>query len=179
MAIEDLPGSERPSSPIMPHLSPRAVRALLAAASALALPACQQPVFEDPPPRFNTGYGQGAYGRPPVYDAPVAAPDYYADPQPPVTATDVVPPPPPTRPVPPPPSYPTYERPPVTSTPLPPPSAPSAPSPRSYPVGRPVPGKPGYVISPFSPNSGYVDVKGFNSGEQVKDPYSGKIFLVP
>ena len=50
---------------------------------------------------------------------------------------------------------------------------------RSYPVGRPVSGKPGFVTSPFSPNSGYVDVKGFNSGEQVKDPYSGKIFLVP
>ena len=161
----------------MPKFSPRAARAFLTAASALALSACQQPVFEDPPPRFNTGYGQGAYGRPPVYDAPLTRPDYASDPQPPVTATDVIPPPPRTRPAPPPPSYPTYERPPVTSLP---PAQPSAPPPtRSYPVGRPVPGKPGYVISPFSPNSGYVDVKGFNSGEQVKDPYSGKIFLVP
>ena len=52
---------------------------------------------------------------------------------------------------------------------------PSAP----YPTAKAVPGKPGYVFSPYDPNGGYVDVNGFTSGSKVKDPYSGKIFLVP
>ena len=45
--------------------------------------------------------------------------------------------------------------------------------------GTPVPGKPGLVTSPFSPNSGYIDVRGFAPGTPVKDPYTGKIFLTP
>lgn len=48
-----------------------------------------------------------------------------------------------------------------------------------YPTAKVVPGKPGYVFSPYDPNGGYVDVNGFTSGSKVKDPYSGKIFLVP
>ena len=47
------------------------------------------------------------------------------------------------------------------------------------PTAKPVPGKPGYVFSPFDPGGGYVDVTGYSSGQKVKDPYSGKIFLVP
>ncbi|MFL6514824.1 MAG: hypothetical protein ACJ8M1_07360 [Chthoniobacterales bacterium] len=47
------------------------------------------------------------------------------------------------------------------------------------PYGVPVPGKQGFVTSPFAPNSGYVDVRGFPPGTQVKDPYSGKTFLTP
>jgi hypothetical protein len=48
-----------------------------------------------------------------------------------------------------------------------------------YPTAKIVPGKPGYVFSPYDPNGGYVDVNGFPSGSKVKDPYSGKVFLVP
>jgi hypothetical protein len=47
------------------------------------------------------------------------------------------------------------------------------------PYGTPVPGKKGFVTSPFAPDSGYVDVRGFNPGTEVKDPYSGKVFLTP
>ena len=47
------------------------------------------------------------------------------------------------------------------------------------PTAKPVPGKPGYVLSPFDPNGGYVDVTGYKPGDKVKDPYSKKIFLVP
>lgn len=50
---------------------------------------------------------------------------------------------------------------------------------RDLPYGIPVPGKPGFVTSPFSPKSGYVDVRGFPSGTEVKDPYTGKTFLTP
>lgn len=61
----------------------------------------------------------------------------------------------------------------ATPTPVP------ASTPRDIPYGTPVPGKPGFVTSPHSPTAGYVDVKGFPPGSEVKDPYSGKIFLVP
>ena len=45
--------------------------------------------------------------------------------------------------------------------------------------GTPVPGKKGFVTSPFSPDAGYIDVRGFAPGTPVKDPYTGKVFLAP
>src|SRR5262249_564613 len=46
--------------------------------------------------------------------------------------------------------------------------------------GSPVPGHKGMVTSPYTPDEGkYVDVTGFASGSVVKDPYTGKFFLVP
>jgi len=47
------------------------------------------------------------------------------------------------------------------------------------PYGTPVPGKPGFVTSPFAPDAGYVQVLGFPPGTAVEDPYTGKIFLTP
>ncbi len=47
------------------------------------------------------------------------------------------------------------------------------------PYGISVPNKPGFVISPYSPNAGYVDIRGFPSGTEVKDPYTGKVFITP
>jgi hypothetical protein len=53
-------------------------------------------------------------------------------------------------------------------------------NPRSdLPYGIPVPGKQGLVTSPFSPDSGYIDVRSFPPGTEVKDPYTGKSFLTP
>ncbi len=49
---------------------------------------------------------------------------------------------------------------------------------QSFPTAKPVPDKPGYVFSPSEPAK-YVDVSGYAPGSKVKDPYSGKIFLVP
>lgn len=48
-----------------------------------------------------------------------------------------------------------------------------------FPYGTPVAGKKGFVTSPFSPSSGYIDVRGFAPGTPVKDPYTGKVFLTP
>lgn len=48
-----------------------------------------------------------------------------------------------------------------------------------FPTARAVPGKPGYVFSPFDASGGYVDVTGYPSGSKAKDPYSQKVFIVP
>jgi hypothetical protein len=55
----------------------------------------------------------------------------------------------------------------------------ASPQTSDFPYAKPVPGKPGYVFSPFDTNGGYVDVTGYSPGQKVRDPYSGKIFLVP
>ncbi len=60
---------------------------------------------------------------------------------------------------------------PITSTAPPPPAV------RDIQVAKPVPGKPGFVTLPGS--TGLIDVRGFSPGEQVKDPATGALFLVP
>jgi hypothetical protein len=48
-----------------------------------------------------------------------------------------------------------------------------------FPTAKSVPGKPGYVISPFDSSGRYVDTSGYTSGSKVKDPWTNKIFIVP
>jgi hypothetical protein len=47
------------------------------------------------------------------------------------------------------------------------------------PYGIPVPGRKGMVTSPYVPDGNYIDVTGLAPGSAAKDPYTGKIFLVP
>ncbi len=56
------------------------------------------------------------------------------------------------------------------------PAAPAAPA--ETPKGIPVPGKPGFVYSPYS-KEGIIDVTGFPPGTKVRCPYTNKAFLVP
>jgi len=46
-------------------------------------------------------------------------------------------------------------------------------------TASPVPEKPGFVTSPYAPSTGYIDVRGFPPGTDVKDPYTGRVFRVP
>ena len=66
----------------------------------------------------------------------------------------------------------------TSATPAPPPAPSGKVAKGDFPYGIPVPGKPHLVESPFSPGK-YIDVEGFAPGTEVKDPYTGKIFLVP
>ena len=70
-------------------------------------------------------------------------------------------------------------------TPAPQPSQPAPaatplPAKREAVYGIPVPGKLGFMKSPFHPEAGLIDYRGLPSGTEVKDLYTpGKIILVP
>lgn len=152
----------------MPRLLPVSLALVCA-----ALAACQTPFYvDDPPPRFNTYNTNPNRTEPtpvPAYDSPVQpqplppAANYPQSDRP--IASDVIPDSNPS-----PRTVPRSEAPRVSPPPAPP---------RELLTGTPVAGKPGFVTSPYAPRAGYVDTRGFSPGEQVKCPYSGKIFLVP
>jgi hypothetical protein len=56
----------------------------------------------------------------------------------------------------------------------------AAPKTTGLPTAKPVPDKPGFVYNPFDPKSRtLLDIRGHGSGSKVKDPFSGKLFIVP
>ncbi len=134
---------------------------LPAALALMLLAACEDE--SRPRTRQNTAAQTGSNNYGYQQSTPGTATEFVTDPAPtptpvPTSATDIVS---------------------AAPTPTPAPAVGATAEPQSIKYGTPVAGKPGFVTSPHAPYAGYVDVRGFPPNTEVKDPYSGKIFLVP
>ena len=124
-----------------------------------ALTACE---IDEPPPR-RTQRTAARYPNPANTQYPVEPQPFPSDQAPPTTPSGPVDTAPPEDPA-------------TTATAAPTTTTTTAKG--DYPYGVPVPGKPGFVRSPYSPDK-MTDVRGYAPGTEVKDPYTQKIFLVP
>lgn len=161
------------------------LNSVLALVATLSLSSCY--VWQPPAPQQPSGpsrymaVDQGGVQQPLPNQSGPAAPSPYGEPSATIPTTDpaAVVVPDPNAPVPPPPTDPAGGSNTTAGTPtIPPPLNTPAPPPTT-PYGVKVPGKPGFVYSPFDKTAGVVDVQGMAPGTKVKCPYTGKVFIVP
>jgi hypothetical protein len=166
------------------------LQAFMLIASVVSLTACYGPTQPPPlggrsldvPPRYGVPPQQTQFFEGVNMEDPNAAAVQPPNPNAPVTVENVTTPlangtttaPPPVTFVPP-----GNTSPPTTasSTPATPPAAPSAPA--EIPFATRIPGKAGFVKSPFDLNGQAIDVRDFQSGQKARCPYTGKVFRVP
>lgn len=84
-----------------------------------------------------------------------------------------------TTPAPQPPPAPAPQTKPNPSVQQTPPEVPAPAVTAELPMGVAIPGRPGFVNSPFAAKHQLVDVTGLPTGMEVKCPYTGKLFRVP
>lgn len=160
-------------------------QAFMLIASVVSLTACYGPTQPPPPGRGRSLDVPPRYGVPPeqtqffegVNNAdPNAAAVQPPNPNAPATGDNVTVPPSTGSTTAPPPVTvtPPGNTPPSTTPPAPPPSVPT-----EIPFATRIPGKPGFVKSPFDPNGQAIDVRDFQSGQKARCPYTGKVFRVP
>jgi hypothetical protein len=154
----------------------------VSATTILCLAACESDQDQKPHPHHQFGYNGDQTVVGPGAESDTTPPPASGVPSSPDNGGPIAPPPPP-----PPSTAPDQNpapgdnnpAPPTGANPAPGPNGAPAPAKHDYPYAQPVPGKPGFVTSPYAPYSGYVDVRGFPPGTEVKDPYTQKVFLVP
>lgn len=137
-------------------MTPRRLTLAALCLSLLAFSACQKDA-ENEAATPQIGF-RGGNARPPV--RPLATPSTTVLPDPgDAAAANLTPPPPQISTVP---SQPVVQQPVA----------------HDYQYATPIPDKPGVVMSPYAPGK-QVDVHGYAPGQEVRDPYTDKIFLVP
>ena len=155
----------KPQAPVAPVKSLDEAPKLIATAPPVSPPKPQAPATTKPTPAPAVASAPAPKTTPPPVAKTTPKTEPKKEPAPTVAANTA-----PTKPA----ADPTPKLEPKTE----PAPAPQAAAPK-LPFGAPIPGRPGFVNSPFAEKHQLVDVTGLSVGTEVKCPYTGKLFRVP